>query len=95
MLDMLVMLGSVPREAISRWPVVCPGYQATLAVLFPGLDPGLHLQALYWVHRQLGHKWRFEFPESCAQLCWDHRRVHGSLNDLIDDRMESEGVAGE
>ena len=84
MLDMLVMLGSVPRDSISRWPTACPGYRRSLASLFPGLPEELHLLALYWVHRQLGRTWRFEFPESCAQLCWDHRRVTGSLSDLMD-----------
>ena len=93
MLDMLVMTGSVPREAISRWPVDCPGYQATLAALFPGLDKSLHLKALYWVHRQLCGRWRFEFPESCAQLYWDHRRVNGTLKDRYDGRMETEDMA--
>ena len=85
MLDMLVMLGGVPGGAISRWPVDCPGYQASLATLFPELPPSEHLMALYWVHRSLGQRWRFEFPESCAQLCWDRRRVAGSLDDMMDD----------
>ena len=87
MLDLLVLLGCVPQEAISRWPVACPGYQLTLARIFPGLTggEGSQLKALYWIHRQLTNgRWRFLFPESCAQLCWDHRRRNGSL----DDRME-------
>ena len=89
MLDMLVFLGAVPPAAISRWPVACPGYQTTLAAIFPGLPETLHLQALYWVHRQFGRTWRLQFPESCAQLCWDHRRQAGSLDDL----MEHESTA--
>ena len=84
MLDMLVLLGGVPATAISRWPVACPGYAETLAVLFPGLPPALHLQALYWVHREFGKTWFFQFPESCAQLCWNHRRRAGRLDDTIE-----------
>ena len=84
MLDMLVLLGAVPPAAISRWPVACPGYTETLAVVFPGLPAALHLQALYWVHRDFGKTWRFQFPESCAQLCWDHRRGAGILPDRLE-----------
>ena len=82
MLDLLVLLGGVPPGAISRWPVAgCPGYRITLAALFPELPQEEHLRALYWVHRQLGRARRFQFPESAAQLCWDHRRLSGHLDD--------------
>ena len=81
MLDMAVLLGAVPPAAISRWPVACPGYAETLAVVFPGLPAALHLQALYWVHRSFARTWRFQFPESCAQLCWDHRRQSWIVDD--------------
>ena len=83
MLDMLVLTGGAPQETLSRWPTDCPGYQIALATLFPGLPPSEHLQALYWVHRELGKTWRFQFPESCAQLCWDHRRQTGALDDAL------------
>ena len=83
MLDMLVLTGAAPQETLSRWPVECPGYQAALATLFPGLPPAEHLRALYWVHRELRKTWPFEFPESCAQLCWDHRRTTGALDDAL------------
>ena len=81
MLDMLVMQGSVPEWVLSRWPVDCPAYRSSLATLFPGLPVQDHLVALYWVHMELGKKWRFMFPESCAQLCWGHRRQSGALDD--------------
>ena len=84
MLDMLVLTGGVPQAALSRWPTDCPGYRGALATLFPGLPQGLHLRALYWVHKELGKTWRFQFPESCAQLCWDHRRQKGALDDAMD-----------
>ena len=84
MLDMLVMQGSVPQWVLSRWPTDCPGYRIALATLFPGLPPADHLTALYWVHRELGKTWRFLFPESCAQLCWDHRRQTGALDDAME-----------
>ena len=77
MLDMLVMTGGVPCAALSRWPTNCPGYHTALATLFPRLPPAERLKALYWVHRELSTTWRFEFPESCAQLCWWHRRRTG------------------
>ena len=81
MLDMLVLLGAVPPQAISRWPTACPGYAEKLAVLFPELPAALHLKALYWIHRQFSATFAFSFAESCAQLCWDHRRLSGSLDD--------------
>ena len=84
MLVMLVLTGGVPPEALSRWPTDCPGYRSALATLFPGLPPAKHLQALYWVHVQLGKTWRFNLPESCAQLCWHHRRQQGALDDAMD-----------
>ena len=82
-LDMVVMLGGVPPEALSRWPTDCPGYTEKLKSFFPGLPAADHLRALYWIHRELGKSWRFAFPESCAQLCWDHRRETGALDDTI------------
>ena len=84
MLDMLVLTGGVPPEALSRWPTACPGYQSALTTLFPGLPPAAHLRALYWIHVQLGKTWRFDLPESCAQLCWHHRRQRGALDDAMD-----------
>ena len=84
MLDLLVLMSGVPPAAISRWPTDCPGYRRELAIIFPGLHPAEHLQALYWVHRELGKTWRFQFPESCAQLCWHHRRESGVLDDAMD-----------
>ena len=78
-LDVLVAQGSIPDSVLSRWPSDCPGYQASLATLFPGLQDTYYLQALYWVHMKLSEKWRLLFPESCAQLCWDHRRVSGNF----------------
>ena len=83
MLDLLVLTGAAPQETLSRWPVDCPGYRAALATMFPGLPPAEHLRALYWVHRELRQTWPFEFPESCAQLCWDHRRITGVLDDAL------------
>ena len=83
MLDLLVLTGAAPQETLSRWPVDCPGYRAPLATLFPGLPAKEHLRALYWVHRALRQTWPFEFPESCAQLCWDHRRMTGALDDAL------------
>ena len=91
MLDLLVLLGCVPPGAISRWPVACPGYQESFAVLFPGLKEEHHLKALYWVHRRLTRGvWRFQFPESAAQLCWDHRRLNGTLVDRMDHADEDD-----
>ena len=83
MLDLLVLTGAAPQETLSRWPVACPGYRAALATLFPGLPESEHLRALYWVHRELRQTWPLEFPESCAQLCWDHRRLRGALDDAL------------
>ena len=84
MLDMLVLSGGVPPEALSRWPTDCPGYRNALATLFPRLPSAEHLRALHWVHRELGKTWRLQFPESCAQLCWDHRRQSGVFDDPMD-----------
>ena len=83
MLDLLVLTGAAPQETLSRWPVDCPGYRIALATMFPGLPSAEHLRALYWVHRELRQTWPFEFPESCAQLCWDHRRLTGALDDAL------------
>ena len=80
-LDALVMSDFVADEHISMWPLG-PGTKSALRRLFPGLPVGLRLKALYWCHRELATiaGGRLRFPESIMHLCWDERRVSGSLN---------------
>ena len=56
-LDIMVTSGWIDQGHLSVWPVYgCDGYVKGLAQLCPGLPKRLYLWALYYVHRQLGHK---------------------------------------
>ncbi len=86
-LDLMVCSQVVPDHHLTRWPTSCPGYLAGLGKIFPTLPTERRLQALQFLHRELrvpevGGA-RFRFPESCMQLCWDHRREAGSLEDSM------------
>ena len=80
-LDPLIAVGVVKDSHLSRWPTGCPGYQAFLEQTYPNIDKSDYLACMQHIHWELSHLHNFNFCDTMAQLCWDHRRQSGSLHD--------------
>ena len=80
-LDLLLCSKRMRDEHISRWPIHCPGYQAPMRTLFPGMPKKHWYTAMLWLHREVAPRHNLLFAETLMHLCWDKRRQAGALKD--------------
>jgi hypothetical protein len=84
-LDLVTCSGHVPCHHLARWPIQCPGYQGSMARLFPGLPQAKWLQAFYYLYKSVGPSHGLRMAEVLMQLCWEKRRAAGTITDQSSD----------
>ena len=83
LLDLVTCSGHVPCHHLARWPTECPGYQSSMARLFPDLPRAAWLRAFYYLYRSVGPSLGLKMAEVLMQLCWEKRRAAGSITDQL------------